>query len=202
MRLCLCLALLAAMPKTWDFDKATVGQLPPGWSSAQTGEGPGSMWQIVDDGGKKVLAQTSSEGPDHSFNLCVVDDSSYRDLELSVAVKAFSGKNDRGGGVVWRYRDHDNYYIARWNPLEDNFRVYKVVGGKRMQLDTADVKLPTDRWHTLKITQAGDSIHCYLDGKQYLEAKDQTFPSAGRIGLWSKSDAVSHFDHFQAAELK
>ncbi len=202
MRIYLCLALLATMPKVWDFDNATVGQLPPGWSSAKTGEGPGSVWKIIAEGGKKVLAQTSSDGPNRLFNLCVVDDSSYRDLELSVAVKAISGKNDQGGGLVWRYRDADNYYVARWNPLEDNFRVYKVVDGKRMQLETADVKLPPGRWHTVKVTQSGDAIRCYLDGKQYLEAKDDSFRSAGKIGLWSKSDAVSYFDHFQATELK
>ena len=94
-----------------------------------------------------------------------------------------------------------NYYIARWNPLEDNFRVYKVVDGKRMQLATADVMLPTDAWHTLKIEQRGEAIRCFLDGKLYLEARDATFPAAGRIGLWSKSDAVSYFDHFQATRL-
>ena len=107
-------------------------------------------------------------------------------------------------GAAWcgGYLDANNYYIARWNPLEDNFRVYKVEKGKRTQLDTADVKLPADRWHTLKIRQIGEVIECFLDGTPYLNAEDDTFPDAGKIGLWSKSDAVSHFDDVRVTELK
>src|SRR5262249_45715295 len=121
-----------------------------------------------------------------------------KDLELSVQFKAMRGKNDQGGGLVWRYQDADNYYICRMNPLEDNFRVYKVVGGKRTQLETKeDLKIPTGEWHTIKIEQRGDQIECYLDGKKYLEARDGTFTNAGKVGLWSKSDAQSHFDKFE-----
>ena len=202
MRLLLYMILLAAMQSQWDFEQSSVGQLPAGWSAAQTGEGTGSVWKVLDGDTSKVLAQTSSAGPNGLFNLCVADATSYRDLELSVAIKAVAGKNDRGGGLVWRYRDADNYYVARWNPLEDNFRVYKVVGGKRTQLATADVKVPADRWHTIKITQHGDEIRCYLDGTLHLQATDDTFTSAGKIGLWTKSDAVSHFDDVTAKELQ
>ncbi len=202
MLLLFCMILLATMPTQWDFEQSPVGQLPAGWSAAKTGEGMGSIWKVLAGDTSQVLAQTSSAGPNGLFNLCVADSSSYRDLELSVAIKAVAGKNDRGGGPVWRYRDDGNYYVARWNPLEDNFRVYKVVAGKRIQLGTADVKAPADRWHTIKITQVGDEIRCYLDGTLHLQAKDDTFQTAGKIGLWTKSDAVAHFDDLMATELK
>jgi hypothetical protein len=182
--------------------KDDVGKLPAGWKAAQTGKGEGSVWKVVADdtapsGTGYVVAQTA-ESPNALFNLCVLEDSKYQDLELSVQFKAMRGKNDQGGGVVWRYQDPDNYYICRMNPLEDNFRVYKVVGGKRTQLKTKeDLKIPTGEWHTIKIEQRGDQIECYLDGKKYLEARDGTFPNAGKVGLWSKSDAQSHFDKFE-----
>ena len=51
------------------------------------------------------------------------------------------------------YKDADNYYIARMNPLEDNYRVYKVVAGKRTQLGTVDIKIPSGEWHTLRVVQ-------------------------------------------------
>ena len=73
-----------------------------------------------------VLAQTSA-GPKALFSLCVADDTSFQNVEASVAFKAVQGKEDQGGGIVWRYQDANNYYVARMNPLEDNFRVYKVV---------------------------------------------------------------------------
>ena len=112
-------------------DEAKVGELPAGWAAAKTGEGPGSVWKVLEDkGGKKVLAQTSDQGPNRFFNLCVAEDTSFSDIDLTVAFKAMAGKLDQGGGPVWRYQDAGNYYIARMNPLEDNYRVYKVVAGK------------------------------------------------------------------------
>jgi len=81
------------------------------------------------------------------------------------------------------------------NPLEDNFRLYKV-GGKRTQLETTkdDVKMPAGEWHAIKVTMAGDHIECFLDGKKLLDARDDTFKEAGKVGLWSKADAQTHLD--------
>lgn len=185
----------------WSFDGDTVGKLPEGWTSAFTGKEGGNVWQVATDdaapSGKQVLVQVSSEGPSNHFNICVAEGTSYLDLELSVSLKAVSGKIDQGGGVVWRYRDANNYYVARHNPLEDNFRVYKVVEGKRMQLASADVVVPAGRWYRLGITQRGKKIECSLDGKKQLEVEDGTFYEAGQVGVWSKADAATYFDDVQ-----
>ena len=185
---------------TQTFEDATVGSLPSGWSAAKTGEGEGSVWKVVafDAGGErgKALAQVSSAGPSALFNLCVLAGAKYGDVDLSVRVKAVSGDKDRGGGLVWHYRDANNYYVTRWNPLEDNLRVYHVVDGKRTQLATADVTAPHDAWHTVRAVQRGDHIQCYLDDKLLLDVRDQTIPAPGAVGLWSKADAVSWFDDF------
>lgn len=184
------------------FNKGEEGKLPAGWTAAHTGKGEGSVWKVVADDTAPsktgcALAQTA-EGPNPFFNLCVLDDGRYQDLELSVRFKAVRGRNDQGGGVVWRYRDADNYYVARMNPLEDNFRVYKVVAGKRIQLETKEgLKVPAGEWHAVKVEQHGDRIACYLDGRKYLEAQDATFAGPGKVGLWTKSDAQTHFDEFE-----
>jgi hypothetical protein len=188
--------------RTFKFAKDDLGKAPTGWKVDRTGSGEGSTWKVVEDktapsGRGLVLAQTA-ESPGPMFNLCVADDSRFKDLELGVAFKAVAGKKDQGGGVVWRYQDNDNYYICRMNPLEDNFRVYKVVAGKRTQLESADVKLASGEWHTIKIEMEGDKIRCFLDGKKYLDATDSTFKEAGKVGLWSKADAQTHFDDFKA----
>ena len=196
------LAVLASISTAADscnFEDAKIGDLPPGWIAAKTGEGLGSVWKIVpaDRDGKKnlALAQTSSDGPDALFNLCVVNDVKQADVDLSVDLKAISGNNDRGGGLVWRYQDAGNYYITRWNPLEDNFRVYHVVNGKRTMLANAQAALPHDQWHTIRVLHRGNRIQCYLDGKLLLDVTDETIKSPGSIGLWSKSDAVTWFDN-------
>jgi len=190
----------------WDFEDAIVSKLPSGWTAAKTGEGPGSVWNVIEDAtspkGRNVLAQTSSEGPNPLFNLCVADDSKFADLDLTVSFKAVKGEKDQGGGPVWRCKDANNYYIARMNPLEDNFRVYKVVGGKRRQLGSAEVEARAGTWHTIRIVHKGDHIQCYLNGKLHLDVKDDTFKEAGRIGLWTKADAVTSFDDLSVSAPK
>jgi hypothetical protein len=190
--------------RSLQFGKADVGKLPAGWKADRTGKGEGSVWKVVADktapsGTGYALAQTA-EGPGPLFNLCVVNEGKFKDVEVSVAFKAIRGKRDQGGGIVWRYQDANNYYIARMNPLEDNYRLYKVVGGKRIQLATKEgLKVPVNEWHTLKIKMTGDRIECHLDGRKELEGKDDTFGGAGQVGLWSKSDARTRFDDFKVA---
>src|SRR5207244_5427887 len=141
-----------------------------------------------------ALAQTTAD-KDALFNLCVADEPSLKDVEVSVTFKAIKGERDQGGGIVWRYQDANNYYVARMNPLEDNFRVYKVVAGKRSkEFQNVEVKVPANEWHVLKIGMQGDHIQCYLDGKKHLDVKDATFAEAGKVGLWTKADAQTYFD--------
>jgi hypothetical protein len=207
--LALCTLLSAADEKTRlvaDFRKSDLGKVPTGWKSDKTGTGEGSVWKVVADetGPHKtgyVLAQTA-ESAKAVFNLCVLDEPRYKDVEVAVAFKAIKGKLDQGGGIVWRYQDANNYYIARMNPLEDNYRFYKVVDGKRMQLGTKEeIKVPAGEWHRLRIKQVGNQIECWLDEKKLLEGKDDTFAAAGKVALWSKADAQSHFDDFTVVDL-
>jgi hypothetical protein len=191
----------AAPAITFADDK--VGELPPGWAAAHTGKGTGSVWKIVEDrtapGGRHALAQTSDQGRGAFFNLCVLKDGRWQDVDLTVSFKAVAGKIDQGGGLVWRYQDADNYYVARMNPLEDNFRLYKVVAGKRSQLATADVTAAAGKWHTLRVVHQGKHVRCYLNGKLYLEADDATIPATGQVGLWTKADAQTSFGGLRVA---
>jgi hypothetical protein len=176
--------------KTWAFDSAKAGDAPAGFS-VEVGE-----WKVAADPSapskpNAVAQLAKSKGP--VFNVALLEGETFKDLELSVKLRSVEGDIDQGGGLVWRAKDAKNYYIARHNPLEENFRVYKVVDGKRTQLRTAEVK-PASAWQEIRIEMSGDVIRCFLDGKQHLEAKDGTFPDAGRIGLWTKADAQTHFD--------
>jgi hypothetical protein len=192
-------------PRTFHFKKDDLGKLPAGWTAAKTGQGEGSVWKVVADDTAPsktgyALAQTAAS-PSNVFNICLAADTNYKDLELSVSFKAIKGEKDQGGGLVWRYKDANNYYVARMNPLEDNYRVYKVQDGKRSQFATQeDLKAPLGEWHRLKIKHKGDHIECFLDDKKYLDVKDETFKDAGKIGLWSKADAQSYFDDLKVEE--
>jgi hypothetical protein len=183
-----CSAFAGEGPKlTWTFEDDEVGSTPKGFTPS-VGE-----WRVVTTDEGKALAQSArNENP--VFNIALVDDTAAKDVDLSVKLKAIAGELDQGGGLVWRAKDARNYYIARFNHKEDNFRVYKVVDGKRSQpFQNADVK-HHDGWTIVRVTMKGDHIECYLDGKKYLDVRDATFPDAGKIGVWSKSDAQSQFD--------
>lgn len=181
------------------FTKADAGKLPKGWSAAKTGQGEGSRWEVAAEptapsGSGFALTQLAA-GPTALYNLCVLDGSSFKDGEVSVRVKAIKGDIDQGGGVAWRYRDPDNYYVCRYNPLEENFRVYFVKGGKRTQLATkGNVTVPAGKWFEVSVRHAGDKIECSLNGTKHLEATDGTFTAAGKAVLWTKADAVTAFD--------
>lgn len=178
---------VASVKRTWNFDDEAAGGLPRGFS-AEVG-----AWIITAVGQGKVLAQTA-KNPNRSFNIALVDDTHVKDIDISVEMTAVAGEIDQGGGIVWRAKDAKNYYIARYNPLEDNYRVYKLVDGKRTQLENADIKRSDGR-HTLRVTMKDDHIECFYDGKKYLDAKDTTFSGPGKIGLWTKADAQTQFDN-------
>ena len=187
-------AVLAAdsTKKSWNFETDEPGKIAQGFRN-EVGQ-----WEVARDGSNHVLFQ-KAKNDDATFNVALVQGTSDTDIDLSVRLKAVAGEIDRGGGLVWCARDARNYYIARYNPLEDNFRVYKVQDGKRTMFKGE--KVPgDDKWHTLRVTMVGPKITCYFDGKQYLAAEDATFPGAGMIGLWSKADAQTYFDDLTVSE--
>src|SRR5436190_3253074 len=135
----LALALTAAMTnasaqtgkRVWSFDQDRVGKMPPGFTSALTGQGTIGQWSVMKDDSApskpNVLAQTSADSTDYRFPIVVSNEGAFKDLELSVKFKAVGGHTDQAGGLVFRYKDVNNYYIVRANALENNFRLYHVV---------------------------------------------------------------------------
>jgi hypothetical protein len=188
----------AAKGRKWTFDDEKPGSLAKGFKG-EVGE-----WKVEADetapSKPQAIAQ-SAKSPTTTYNLALAEGSAPADLELSVKLKAVGGEIDRGGGAVWRAKDAKNYYIARYNPLEGNFRLYKVVEGKRTQLATAEVA-DTGGWRELRVVMAGERIECSLDGKKLLEAKDAALPAAGRVGLWTKADAATRFDDLEVKPAK
>jgi hypothetical protein len=183
----------------WTFDEQKSRQGATGWKIAATNPTAAlATWQVVNDPAAPsppdVFALTRTDNYDGTFNLAIADGATFRDLELSVKVKAVAGKEDQGGGPIWRCQDENNYYICRLNPLEANFRVYVVANGKRRQLDSVKLELSADRWYEIHVRMVGNQITCYLDGEQKLTATDDTITIAGRVGLWTKADAVTSFD--------
>ena len=185
----------------YDFENVKIGSIPKDWIiSATHPKKPLALWEVIKDdnapSGKKVLALTK---PNDSFfngsifNLCYTKKINFKNGEISVKFKARSGHTDKGGGIMWRVQDANNYYVVRFNPLEDNFCYYVVKNGNRHLLTYADIKLGKG-WHSMKIIQNEDYFTGYLDRKKILSFKNSIIKQPGGIGLWTKSDAATSFD--------
>jgi Domain of Unknown Function (DUF1080) len=182
----------------YNFDSDTPGQLPAKFHAARTGSGAESKWVVMGDptapSKPNVVAQTSTDQTDYRFPLLISDEGSFQDLDLSVRFKAVSGNIDRAGGLVFRLKDPNNYYVVRANALENNYRLYHLVNGRRRQFAGANFKVTSGEWHELRVEAVGNKITCYYDGAKKIEATDDTFKDAGKVGLWTKADSVTYFD--------
>jgi hypothetical protein len=182
----------------YNFDNDTSGQLPARFHSAKTGAGTQQKWSVTVDptapSKPNVVTQTSTDQTDYRFPLLISDEGSFRDLDLSVKFEAVSGRIDRAGGLVFRLKDPNNYYIVRANALENNYRLYHVVNGRRSEFAGANFKVTSGEWHELRVEAVGNKITCYYDGSKKIEATDDTFKDGGKVGLWTKADSVTYFD--------
>jgi len=188
----------------FDFENEPVGKLPENWSQYATGRDDTTEWKVIKDKDNKVLAQLSHKHPNYHFNDVVYNGFKAKNVILEVKLKGVDGQMDQGGGFIWRFTDRNNYYVVRANPLEDNVVLYKVVNGKRTDLPilgkgrTYGVDVPAlgNDWNTLKLVVKYDLFTVYLNGNELFQVKDTTFTNAGKVGLWTKADAVTYFDDF------
>jgi hypothetical protein len=190
---------------TWAFDGDTRDAPPAGFTFGRTGRGKAGRWivQALPDAPSKphALAQTDADGTDYRFPVAVVDDTNFRDVRLSVACRSVSGSVDQACGLVWRFRDANNYYLTRANALEDNVRLYHVKDGDRVQFASWSGKVLPGIWHTLRVDARGDRFEVYFDEAKVLDAKDTTFTAPGKVGVWTKADSVTVFDDLSATPL-
>ena len=194
-------ATLVGQAMKIDFEKDEIGKPPKGFSFALTGQGKPGVWIVKKDeqAHGNVLAQTDADPTDYRFPVAVYNDFMAKDVDLSVQFKPVSGRGDQGAGLVWRYRDQNNYYITRCNALEDNCTIYHVINGRRVAFLNQNVKVAGNAWHTLRLEATGDHFVVTYDGKKVLDARDETFKDAGKVGLWTKADSVIYFDDFSIA---
>jgi len=190
-----------------DFQKDTVGGVPKGFTLAQTGPGSAARWEIRNDAsspsGGLVLVQVSDDATRGRFPLAIYQGLPFADGAVSVRFKTISGEIDQAAGLVWRFRDPDNYYIARANALEENVVLYKVENGKRFDLKPIGAgwfaygektNVAKGHWQELRVEFAATRFRVFLDGKPLFEVEDDTFAEPGQVGLWTKADSVTAFD--------
>ena len=181
--------------ETQNFDSVLVGQLPDGWLAGVTGEGS-PKWSVETDASAPSKPNVLKQSGEGTFPWCVKKDAALVDGYVEVKFKPVAGSEDQAAGVIWRWQDGDNYYIARANALEDNVTIYHTVKGNRVAFKSIDTKVASGVWHTLRVDFKGQQFTVSFDGKKVIEAEDDTFSRAGAVGVWTKADSVTLFDDF------
>ena len=173
-------------------------QMKDGWQSGSTGRGA-ARWEVTD---KQVVYRGGAD-----FGWAVIGPPIV-DGFVEVRFRPLEGRADQAGGVVWRWQDASNYYIARANALENNVVAYKMVNGKRSDFKPVgagaraygvSATVAPRAWHTLRVEFKGGEFVVRYDGAAAgFTVRDDTLKAAGRVGVWSKADSVTEFEEFRS----
>lgn len=193
----------------FDFSQFPVNATPPGFRSAVAGEGKPGDWKVILDevppllapltdrapsiSKSPVLAQLAQDPTDEHFPILIYDGETFTDFAFTTRFKTVKGAREQMAGVVFRLQDERNFYVLRASSLGNTFRFYKVVDGQRGAPIGQDITIPQGVWHELAVECKGNQVRCRFNGKEAIPPlTDNSFPR-GKIGFWTKSDAVSYF---------
>src|SRR5438034_2153645 len=178
-----------------NFDNVSIGSAPSGWTATLTGSG-NAKWTVEKDDTAPSKPNVLKQSGQATFPVCFKNDTNLKDGFVEVKFKPVDGKEDQAGGVIWRVQDANNYYISRANALEDNVTIYHTINGRRVAFKNINTKVTSGVWHTLRVDFQGDKFVVSFAGKKVIEANDESFKDAGKVGVWTKADSVTLFDDF------
>jgi hypothetical protein len=187
--------------QTENFDQTRTGALPDGWKTGVTGKGSGH-WAVNPDPSAPSAPNVLTQKGEGTFPWALREGVAISDGFVEVKFKPISGKEDQAGGVMWRWKDGNNYYVARANALENNVSLYYTTNGRRNTIKYVKAPVPLNSWHKLRVDFAGNTIKVSLNGKACIEERDDHIPGAGAVGLWTKADSITAFDDFSYGTTK
>ncbi len=195
------LGLWVSATRVMNFDREPFGMTPPGWTATALSGAPGK-WEILKDSTAPtqpyVLAQVSDEAGSDRFPLAIWDGEQLRNADISVRIKPVSGREDRAGGLVFRYRNRENYYQVRADARANTVAVYRVQDGRLIRLGAAvQHDIPVNQWRILKVALRGEQFQVYVDHRRILRGRDDTYTGPGKAGLFTVGDSVTYFDEFR-----
>lgn len=189
-------------PQKWDFEHDEIDKRATGFYFDETGDASKATWRVVEEDKNKVLHQSASIQGETPYALAVVHKSQFKDVTLTARIKAGDGNKQPKAGVVWRYRDSENYLVACIDFEDDRIRLYRVVGGNRVQFGRSEaIPLRRWQWYTLRVEHRGERVKVYLDGEAFIIEKDKHYRESGRVGLWTQTESATYFDDFRIQEL-
>jgi hypothetical protein len=177
-----------------NFDAVAPGALPADWVCGVTGKGS-PEWKVEADASAPSQPNVLKQSGSGTFPWCVKQPAQITDGFVEVKFKPLAGREDQAGGLVWRFKDANTYYIARANALENNVSLYHTQNGRRITIKYVNAPVAANQWHALRVEFAGKAIKVMLDGKPYIAVENDQIAGAGAVGVWTKADSVTAFDN-------
>ena len=191
LSLCIASPALAQLMVPLGMPDGKVGCFP-----GQTGIGRPSVWTSVADPeahGGWALAETGGDATDLRFPLCVSPEAGSRDFDASLRFKPVSGTRDKAAGLIFRAQNGSDYYVVKASALDNTVRLYRMLGGRRMQLASKEIEVKTGQWQTLRVAALVDRIEAWLDDKPLFGVNDRSLMHPGAIGVWSQADSLTYY---------
>lgn len=211
-----------------NFEGDSAAKLEQRWSFLQTGGGPPGDWSSIAEhesrtkentpardthnkgnlqsdkpkSANHVLAQQNDSNARDRTLLAVLKEPKFANVRISARIRIVDGDREQSAGVVWRVKDKNNYLLARIDAKDERVRLYRVVNGNRIRFGgTERIEIKRGQWYLLRIDHVGDKIKCYVDDDIMALETDRHYRNAGRVGFWTKSDSVAHFDDLKVTPL-
>jgi hypothetical protein len=189
------LTATAALAGDENFDAVAPGTLPADWVCGVTGNGS-PVWKVEADRSAPSQPHVLKQSGSGTFPWCVKQSAQITDGFVEVKFKPLAGREDQAAGLIWRFKDANNYYITRANALENNVSLYHTQNGRRITIKYVNGPVASNQWHTLRVEFAGKAIKVMLDGKPSIAVENDQIVGAGAVGVWTKADSVTAFDDF------
>jgi len=187
-------AAQSAVVRSFEEDK--VGAPPLGFSLAAGRDAASDRWTVKREGNVRVLSHEGNTAPPDSFAVAIHSGAQYTAVQVSTRLKATGGA--RVAGLVWKYQDAANYYVAQLDLVRQEVAMYRVSGGNRIRLEQEDdLELDPDAWHSLKIRLEDGRMRVYLGGIRVLNERDRDPSKPASVGIWAGGDTTVMFDDFR-----
>lgn len=134
--------------------------------------------------------------------MCLVPETLYEDVEVTVRFRADDGKGV--GGLIFRAVDPGTYLVFVVDAGADRCKVVRVSPGDQKELAVSAVRIDAGRWYRLTARMITDQIQCYVEKQQIISVRDDIIATPGRAGLYAEGSGVVSFDDLfvKTAELK
>ena len=201
---------LQAGSEVASFDARGPEMVPLGWKLVNARPAAPVRWEVHDDKAApfspKVLVLTSHQKDRRMPSLAIFEKVDLRDGDVSMDFRLDPKKRTQTVGIVFRYRDPQNYYLANASADASMVSLVRVQDGVTTPLTPVSPSLhlcllphriTAQDWNLMRVKIRGPKISFFLGHRKLMEARDNTFTGSGKTGIWSRGDTVAYFDHFR-----